>query len=246
MCEAAAVPANGTVGLLGAIFDYAVRNGMRTDNPVHGSMRPADGRRQRRLVDEEYEIFGRALRQAEANRMWPPAISACRFLALTGWRLGEVLSLRWREVDLSRRTATLADTKAGRSMRPLSHAACDLLRHVGRGAGDSLVFPPTRGDRRMGGFRSFWRRIGNLGGLPADITPHTLRHSFASLAADMGYSEPTIAALLGHVGRSITSRYMHSADAVLLAAADVVAKRTSELMGAETKPADVVPLRATG
>jgi integrase len=58
-----------------------------------------------------------------------------------------------------------------------------------------------------------------------------LRHSFASLAGDLGYSEPTIAALIGHKGRSITSRYVHSAVAVLLAAADAVADRTRELMG---------------
>jgi integrase len=58
-----------------------------------------------------------------------------------------------------------------------------------------------------------------------------LRHSFASLAADLGYSEPTIAALVGHKGRTITSRYVHTADAVLLAAADAVADRTAKLMG---------------
>jgi hypothetical protein len=69
--------------------------------------------------------------------------------------------------------------------------------------------------------------------LPADITPHVLRHSFASLAADLGYNEPTIATLLGHKARSITSRYVHSADAVLLAAADAVANATMKLMGAK-------------
>jgi integrase len=62
------------------------------------------------------------------------------------------------------------------------------------------------------------------------VTPHTLRHSFASLAGDIGYSETTIAALVGHKGRSITSRYIHSADAILLAAADAVADRTLALM----------------
>jgi integrase len=70
-----------------------------------------------------------------------------------------------------------------------------------------------------------------------------LRHSFASLSADLGYSEPTIAALVGHKGRSITSRYVHSADAVLLAAADAVANRTAELMG-EARPSEgVIELR---
>jgi integrase len=71
-----------------------------------------------------------------------------------------------------------------------------------------------------------------------------LRHAYTSLAADLGYSEPTIAALVGQKGRSVTSRYVHSADAVLLAAADAVANRTAELMGERQPEADVVPLRA--
>jgi len=81
--------------------------------------------------------------------------------------------------------------------------------------------------------------------LPNDITPHVLRHSFASLAADLGFSELTIAALIGHKGRSITSRYVHSADAVLLAAADAVANKTMELMG-EKRPGARVLLMQRG
>ena len=69
--------------------------------------------------------------------------------------------------------------------------------------------------------------------LPADITPHVLRHSFASLAANLGYNEPTIASLLGHKTHSITSRYMHSADTVLLVAADAVANATMKLMASD-------------
>jgi integrase len=164
---------------------------------------------------------------------------------LTGWRSGEALGLRWADVDLTRRTATLADTKTGRSMRPLSHTACDVLRALGRSADAALVFPPTRGEGTMTGFRKLWDRIAGLGDLPADVTPHVLRHSFASLAGDIGYSEPTIAALIGHRGHTITSRYVHSADAVLLAAADAVAAETANRMG-ETRSAEVVPLRANG
>jgi integrase len=221
--------ASRTVGLLGAIFSYALRHRMRPDNPAHGVMRPADGRRERRLSDVEYLSLGEGLRKAEAERVWPAAVAVTRFLALTGWRSGEALALRWDEIDLVRRIATLGDTKTGRSVRPLSKATCELLRSQGQGTG--LVFPATRGDGGMTGFPKFWDRIAKLGGVPDDVTPHTLRHSFASLAADLGYSEPTIAALIGHKGHSITSRYVHSADAVLLAAADVVANRTAELMG---------------
>jgi integrase len=233
--------ASRTVGLLGAIFSYAVRHRMRSDNPAHGVMRPADGRRERRLGNDEYRALGRALRKAETESMWPAAVAATRFLALSGWRSGEALPLRWDAIDLTRRTATLADTKTGRSIRPLSHAACDVLRSLTRAG--QLVFPATRGDGRMTGFPKLWARIAKLGELPSDITPHTLRHSFASLAGDLGYSEPTIAALVGHKGHTITSRYVHSADAVLLAAADKVADQTAELMGDRLLAAEVIPLR---
>jgi integrase len=235
------------IGLLGGIFTYAVRQGVRPDNPVRGVIRYADGRRERRFLDKEYAALGAALRQGDAEGIWPAAIAAARFLTLTGWRKGEALALRWPEVDLVRRTATLADSKTGRSVRPLSHAACDVLRKMPRMAGE-LVFPATRGAGLMSGFPGIWARIAKLGGLPADLTLHTLRHSFASLAGDLGYSEVTIAALIGHKGHTITSRYVHSADAVLLAAADAVANETARRMG-ETQDAIVVPLlplRAAG
>jgi hypothetical protein len=100
--------ASRTVGLLGAIFSYAARHRMRADNPVRGVMRFADGKRQRRLSEAEYGALGEALRRAEAQSIWPAARAAARFLALTGWRTGEALALRWGEIDLGRRTATLA------------------------------------------------------------------------------------------------------------------------------------------
>lgn len=65
-----------------------------------------------------------------------------------------------------------------------------------------------------------WAKI--LGGCGLDdITPHILRHSFASIANDLGFTETTVAALLGHAKGSVTGRYIHTMDAVLIAAADI-------------------------
>jgi integrase len=229
--------ATRAMGMLGAMFSFAVRRGLRGDNPVHGVERHAYDRRQRRVSDPEYAALGETLRSMPQTT-WPIAIAAAQFLALTGWRRGEMLGLRWIEVDLATRTARLTDTKTGYSVRPLARAACDLLRPMPRGG--ELVFPASRGnDRPMIGFHKVWLKIAGRAGLPAEVTPHILRHSLASVAADLGYSELTIAALLGHRKASMTSRYAHHADAVLLQAADTVADRVGELMG-EARPSSVV------
>lgn len=224
--------ASRTVATLGAVFAFAVSEGFRTDNPTHGVRLYATNTRDRRLSPAEYAALGAALRRLD-GAMWPDALACVRFLVLTGWRRGEAIGLRWGDLDLERRTARLRDTKTGASMRPLSRRACDLLRVLHR-AGDGHVFRPARGgDRAVLSLPGYWKRIVGEADLPSEITAHTLRHSFASVAADGGASELTIASLLGHAKGSVTSRYVHSADAVLLEAADRVADAIAEMMDAQ-------------
>ena len=244
-----------SLGLLGAILEFAMQRGMRADNPVRGVVRPADGQRDRRLSPEEYKALAGAVtalsepptpgRDGKPGRapMWVYAPAAMRFIALTGWRRGEVLNLRWREIDLVRRTARLADTKTGGSIRPLSHRACGLLRGIDRMEGTDLVFPGSRGiDQAMTGFQSMVERMIKRAKLPPEVTAHVLRHSFASIGADLGYSDITIGALIGHRGGTITRRYTHHADAVLLAAADKVADEIAAQMGEAPAEAVVIPM----
>jgi len=216
--------------LLGGMFTYAVENKLRADNPVRGVKLFADGARTRSMTDAEYRSLGTGLRRAEAENMWPAAVNATRLLALCGWRHGEVLNLTWGEVDIDRRTAMLNKTKTGASMRALSAAACEVLRNTPR-FGGNLIFPSSLGgDKPMAGLKKHWYRIAKLGSLPSDISPHVLRHSFASTAASLGLSDIVIAALLGHRGRGVTSRYARAADPVLVAAADQVAAAISKMM----------------
>ena len=130
--------ASRTVGLLGAIFTYAIRKGLRFDNPAHGIVRFADGRRERRLTDHEYRQLGMAL---NAEKIWKPAIAATWLMVLTGWRRGEVLGLRWSEIDLPRRTVRLTNTKTGSSMRALSATACAVIQS--QPSNGDMVFPSS-------------------------------------------------------------------------------------------------------
>ncbi|RYC29712.1 DUF4102 domain-containing protein [Lichenibacterium minor] len=222
--------ATRTLNMLGAVFEYAIRKGLREDNPCRGVVRFAEGRRERRLSDAEFVQLGAHLRAT--TDMWPSALAAVRFVALTGWRKSEVTGLHWGDLDADRRIATLPDTKTGRSVRPLSAAACAILSPLSRSG--TYVFPAVRGDTRLTSLGNMFVRLVADAGLPADVTLHVLRHSFASIAADLGYSESTIASLLGHKTGTMTGRYMHMSDPVLLAAADTVAGRIAALMEGET------------
>jgi integrase len=68
-------------------------------------------------------------------------------------------------------------------------------------------------------------------GVALGITPHALRHTFASVAGDPGFSELTIAGLLGHTGRGVTQRYVHL-DKALLTVADNVAEEIAQALDA--------------
>ena len=227
--------ASRTVVLLQAIYGWGVRKGHVPTNPVQGVRRYADGRRERRLENDEYRALGLALGKAEGAGIWPAAVAAVRFLTLTGWRKSEALGLRWEEVDLDRRTARLHDTKTGFSLRPLSNAACDVVRTLARVEGNPLVFPSTRGAARIN-LQPHWARVAKAGGLPADVTPHVLRHSFMSLGNDLGCTEATIGMICGHKGHgggTMTRGYIHAGDAVF-GAADRIAAATRRRLAGES------------
>lgn len=224
-----------TAGLLGGILSFAVSEGVIPFNPATGVKRPADNRRQRRLTADEYKALGKALGSAEADAETAQGIKGAWLLALTGCRLGEVENLKWAEVDDDGGCFRLEDSKEGASVRPIGRPVFDVLATIERQKENPFVLTALRGKGAFGGMPGAWRRIVKRAELEG-VTPHTLRHSYASVAGDLGFTESTIAAMLGHAAGSVTSRYVHHLDSVLIAAADKVARTIHGMMtGAESK-----------
>ena len=221
--------ATRTAGLLSGILAFAQLDGLRPDNPAHGVRKPAAGRRDRRLTADEYRVLGDALAAFERDGGNPMAAAQVRLLALTGCRLGEIIGLRQAEIDRRGQALRLGDSKTGASTRPLGAAALATLE----GLDDDPVFPAARrGSGPYGGLRNAFRAIIKSRPELAGVTPHVLRHSFSSVAADLGLTELTIDAMTGHSTGRVTARYVHHLDAVLIAAADRVSAHISAAMTA--------------
>jgi integrase len=219
------------VGLLGGILTFARSEGIIASNPVHGVRRPADQKRTMRLTPETYRRLGMALDEMRDQACNASITGAIWMLALTGARKSEIEQLRWTEIDEPGRALRLEDSKEGASIRPIGSPVFELLHRIQRQG--PYVFPGRTPDRPYGGLQGAWERLKLRADLPK-VTLHTLRHSFASTAADLGLSEPTIAAMIGHASGSISGRYIHHLDVVLIAAADKVAKYVQAYMRGET------------
>ena len=152
----------------------------------------------------------------------PSAAAALRLLIFTGWRETEALTLRWDAVNFETSTATLEDTKAGRSVRSLSAPALELITAQPRLDGSAFVFPGKISGKPLQEIQRIWYAVRHAAGLD-DVRLHDLRHSVASTAAAQGHSLYLIGKLLGHKYLRSTARYAHLADEARRAMADSVA-----------------------
>jgi integrase len=162
------------------------------ENPARGLKKPPDRKQRRFLNYEEISKLGQSMRDAEEN---PTALAAIRLLLLTGLRRMEVLALRHSNVDGPARCIRFEDTKSGPQLRPIGAEAVKLIKALPVRGVCPWVFPASHGDAHFVGLPKVLEHICARAGLEG-VTIHVLRHSFAAAAAEMGFSELTIAGLL--------------------------------------------------
>lgn len=190
----------------------AVKRGLRFDRRILELSPPKpNGRTPRFLTWKEVEYLASLMPNDSYNRL-------VRVAALTGLRRGEILALKWEDVDLDKQVLRVREgkTEAARRAIDLSLRATRILRVQKGRQGDpersAPVFPNNQGGHHDPG--NFYSRVF----LPAvraaemdGLTLHDLRHTHASLLAAANVNPKVAAHLLGHAdgGALFLRRYSH-------------------------------------
>ncbi len=126
-------------------------------------------------------------------------------------RKGEILNLRWGEVDLAADELRLPDTKTGPRTISLSPEVARVLAAIPRVDGNPFVIPGKTKGKAMRNLNDPWDIVCTRAGLE-NLRLHDARHSYASRALALGESLPMIGRLLGHTQVETTARYAHLAE----------------------------------
>ncbi len=225
--ERAPSTVNRELELLSKVFSLAIDQGLAIQNPCQKVKRfREDNERNRYLSDEEEPRLLSVLTGPRAS-LRPLVVLAIH----TGMRRGELLSLRWANVDFARGLIHVMNshreqTKSGHNRSiPMNQIARQQLLSLQTESGDTeYVFvnrktgqPKTDVKR---GFRSACRDAGL-----EDFRFHDLRHTAATRLGDAGVDTRRIMAILGHRCIQTSARYTHATDGGLRRAMDTLAQR---------------------
>lgn len=232
------------VTLLGTLFAFAAKRGLREDNPARGVEKPPVRKMQRFLSAQEIGRLADVLESEAAVTRNPFPVAAIELLLFTGCRRGEIMGLRWEHVDFERgrEALRLPDSKTGEKTVYLNAPALAVLKNLPRIEGNPFVIAGARNGAAFGGLDKIWARVRKAAQL-RNVRLHDLRHSFASVAAAGGASLPIIGALLGHKHAATTNIYAHLSADPIRAANEAVGKRIAEAMGMKLEDVEAAPLK---
>jgi integrase len=206
--ERGGVCANRTHALLSKVFAFGVERERVEANPVYGVKRVyVESPRERVISEEELRVLWPLF-----DRLQPAVAAAWRLVLLTAQRPGEVLSMRWKDLERDSRgwwwnlPADL--TKTNRAHRvplsPQAHAVVEALRPL---TGSTEWVLASRADgKRLTWLSHSSARLREWSGLE-HFTPHDLRRTAATWLGRSGVRPDTIDQLLNHAAGRITRTY---------------------------------------
>lgn len=196
---------------LNQIYDKAIVDGVVQVNPCAGVRMPTGLKTEKRELPEECEI-----EMVKGCYNLPFGMFAY-FILYSGLRRGELLALKWEDIDFKRRIINvrrsmywevnqpvIKDTKtsAGQRTVPLLTPLEEKLIQKGRGKGYIFGLPTQTVYRRK------WAKYQNDAWIT--LTPHQLRHAFATVCFEAGLDEKDAQQILGHSSIQVTKDiYIH-------------------------------------
>lgn len=209
-------------------FRFLRRRGVVDANPARQVRSP---RLPRKLVSFLPIDEAVALMDARHPRGTARDVAIVELLYASGLRVSELVGLDLADVDLAEMTVRVLGKGRKERMVPFGDAAAGALRdHLAtRGPAAGAVFLNRRGGRlTVRSVHTIVRRQARTAGIVRRVSPHTLRHSFATHLLDSGADLRMIQELLGHGRLSTTQRYTHVGSDQLMRVYDAAHPRARE------------------
>ena len=233
------VQRNRTLALASRLFTLFEQWELRPQhsNPVRGIERAREEPRDRVFSPSELAALAGVLTDMEEKH--PAAVAAIRFAALTGLRIGEVLAVRWQDVEFETGRLILPTTKTGRRQHDLPTPALELLAALPR-VGEGAFTAEGRAPLSYYWCRIVFAMAAKAAGLE-DVRLHDLRRTVMTRAAMAGVGTHVLRDLLGHKTTVMADRYVRAVGNPVREAREAVGNEIAAMMAG--KSGEVVPLR---
>lgn len=136
-------------------------------------------------------------------------LGAIQMLTYTGCRKSEILTLKWKDVQLDQNCIHLKDSKNGEKIVPLNSLSKGILESIKQQPNNPYVFCGKKPGKHLTDPKKTWTKIRKMLAIE-DVRMHDLRHTFASMAIKSGLGIYEVSQLLGHKNIQTTMRYVHT------------------------------------
>lgn len=208
---------------LRTFFRFLQREGVLASDPVVGVAGPKQGRHIPAFLTVD-EVFALLEAPVSSDRYWRRDRAFLEMLYATGMRVSELVGCNQEDLDLAGEMVRVRGKGNKERVIPFGRASREALKQYlpereslsrarvqrGKPAEMQAVFLNGQGGRLS--VRSVERLIQTYAlraGIAVTVTPHALRHSFATHLLEMGADLRTVQELLGHVSLSTTQKYTH-------------------------------------